>query len=215
MKIKWLGHSSFLITSNQGVRIITDPYRVSRDLKYNEIKELADIVTVSHEHLDHNNIAAIRGKPQVVRDTAKVEVKGIKFTGIATYHDESKGREHGANTVFCFNVDGIRVCHLGDLGHNLSDQEATEIGEVDVLLIPVGGSFTINADIATQIGNKLKPRIIIPMHYKNKWCNFSISGVDDFLNKKKNISNMDASEVELEKENFPIETQIIVLKPAL
>ena len=110
MKIKWLGHSSFLITSNQGVRIITDPYRVSRDLKYNEIKELADIVTVSHEHLDHNNIAAIRGKPQVVRDTAKVEVKGIKFTGIATYHDESKGREHGANTVFCFNVDGIRVC---------------------------------------------------------------------------------------------------------
>ena len=215
MKIKWLGHSSFLITSNQGVRIITDPYRVSRDLKYNEIKELADIVTVSHEHLDHNNIAAIRGKPQVVRGTAKVEVKGIKFTGIATYHDESKGREHGANTVFCFNVDGIRVCHLGDLGHNRSDQEATEIGEVDVLLIPVGGSFTINADIATQIGNKLKPRIIIPMHYKNKWCNFSISGVDDFLNKKKNISNMDASEVELEKENFPIETQIIVLKPAL
>jgi len=91
----------------------------------------------------------------------------------------------------------------------------TQIGEVDVLLIPVGGLFTINADIATQIGNKLKPRVIIPMHYKNKWCNYPISEVDDFLNKKKNVTRTDSGEVEFEAGKFSIETQIIVLKPAL
>ncbi|MBN1644299.1 MAG: MBL fold metallo-hydrolase [Dehalococcoidales bacterium] len=215
MKIKWLGHSSFLITSDQGVRIITDPYKTGGGLKYNEISEPADIVTVSHEHQDHNNITAVAGKPQVIRGTARAETKGIKLTGIAAYHDDNKGQTRGANTIFCFNVDGIRICHLGDLGHNLSEQEVVQIGETDILLIPVGGLFTINADTATQVGNKLKPKVIIPMHYQNERCNYPISGVDDFLNQKRNIIRTDANEVEFKPGKFSTETQIMVLKPTL
>lgn len=215
MKVRWLGHSSFLITSNEGVRIITDPYRTSWDLKYDEIKEPADIITVSHEHLDHNNVTTVGGKPQVAKGITRVEIKGVKFIGVSTYHDESKGKDRGSNTVFCFEVDGVRVCHLGDLGHKLSNQEVAQVGKVDVLLIPVGGVYTINTDVATEVSNKLKPSIIIPMHYKNERCSFPISGVDDFLEGKRNIVKMDASEVEFEAEKFPAETQIIVLKPAL
>ncbi len=115
MKIKWLGHASFLITSDSGIKIITDPYETGGGLSYGEIKESADIVTVSHDHFDHNNVAAVPGNPQVVKGTA--EVKGIEFKGISTYHDEAKGGQRGKNTILCFEVDGIRVCHLGDLGH--------------------------------------------------------------------------------------------------
>ena len=138
MKIKWLGHSSFLITADDGTKIITDPYAVNGQLKYGEIEESADVVVVSHEHGDHNNVAVIKGRPQTVRGTGTKEIKKIKFEGIATYHDDAGGRKRGSNTMTCFVVDGVRVCHSGDLGHPLSDKEVKQIGKVDVLLLPVG-----------------------------------------------------------------------------
>lgn len=217
MKIKWLGHASFLITSDTGVRIITDPYTPGGfGLDYGEIKETADIVTVSHEHGDHNNTAAVGGNPKVVREAAPVEIKGIKFNGIPTCHDEAGGSQRGNNIIFCFEVDGIRVCHLGDLGHQLSDKESTDLGKVDILLIPVGGNFTIDAKVATKVGNKLQPKVIIPMHYQNERCrSFPVAGVDDFLQGKNGVSRQDASEIEFKREKLPVTTQIIVLKPAL
>ena len=217
MKIKWLGHASFLITSDIGVRIITDPYTPGGfGLDYGEIKETADIVTVSHEHGDHNNTAAVGGNPKVVREAAPVEIKGIKFNGIPTCHDEAGGSQRGNNIIFCFEVDGIRVCHLGDLGHQLSDKESTDLGKVDILLIPVGGNFTIDAKVATKVGNKLQPKVIIPMHYQNERCrSFPVAGVDDFLQGKNGVSRQDASEIEFKREKLPVTTQIIVLKPAL
>ena len=213
MKIKWLGHASFMITSDTGTKIITDPYEVLDNLKYGAIKEAADIVTVSHEHSDHNNTAAVRGNPEILRRTA--EVSGIKFNGIPTYHDEAGGSKRGNNTIFCFEVDGIRVCHLGDLGHQLKDKEITELGEVDILLIPVGGFYTIDAKVATEVGNQVAPKVIIPMHYKNDRCSFPITGVDEFLRGKKEVRKLDASEVEFKAGELPASTQIIVLKPAL
>jgi len=213
MKIKWLGHASFLITSEAGIRIITDPYTTSESFIYGEIKELADIVTVSHEHGDHNNVAAVRGKPEVVRGTAKV--KGIEFSGISSYHDTAGGSQRGKNTIFCFEVDGIRVCHLGDLGHRLSDKQVAEIGKVDILLVPVGGGPTIDVNVATEVGRKLAPRVIIPMHCKNARCSFPVFGMDDFVKGKKDVTRLDASETEFKREKLPATTQIIVLKPAL
>ena len=214
MKIKWLGHATFTIISDTGIKIITDPYTPTEKLNYSEINESADIVTVSHDHLDHNNIASVRGKPAVVR--GNTDIKGIKFNGILTYHDEAQGEKRGANTIFFFEVDGVKVCHLGDLGHLLTDKQVTEIGEVDILFVPVGGFYTIDASVANQVCNQLKPRVIIPMHFKTNKCrDLPIGGVDEFLQGKKDVSRFDANEVEFKSGELPTNTRIIVLKPSL
>ena len=214
MKIKWLGHAAFLITSDAGIKIITDPYATSSSVTYDEIKESADIVTVSHEHGDHNNVAAVRGNPAVVKGAA--EVKGMKFDGIPTHHDEAGGSQRGNNIIFCFEVDGIRVCHLGDLGHPLGDNQVADIGKIDILLVPVGGNYTIDAKVATDVCGKLAPKVIIPMHFRNERCsNFPVAGVDDFLQGKGNVTELDTSEKEFKQGELPATTQIMVLKPAL
>ncbi len=213
MKIKWLGHASFMITSDSGIRIITDPYVTAENLNYGEIKESADIVTVSHEHGDHNYVSAVRGNPEAVRGTAKV--KGIEFKGIPAYHDDAEGQQRGKNTIFCFTVDGVRVCHLGDLGHPLNDKQTAELGNVDILLIPVGGVYTIDAKVASQLCDRLKPKVIIPMHFKNDKCTFPIAGVDEFLQGKEGVSRLDTSEVEFKQGELPATTKTVVLKPAL
>jgi L-ascorbate metabolism protein UlaG (beta-lactamase superfamily) len=213
MKIKWLGHACFVITSDTGIKIITDPYVTGGALSYGEIEESADIVTVSHEHGDHNNVSAVQGNPRVVRGTA--ELKGIRFKGIPTYHDDVGGKSRGGNTILSFEVDRIRVCHLGDLGHQLSAQQVAELGSVDILLIPVGGFFTIDAKVASQVCNQLAPKLVIPMHYKTNKCEFPIASVDEFLRGKKDVSRLDASEVEFKQGELPASTQIIVLKSAL
>ncbi len=213
MKIKWLGHASFLITSDSGTKIITDPYIPDDRLHYGEINESADAVTVSHDHSDHDSVAAVKGSPQVVKGNG--EIKGIKFRGIATAHDASGGKERGPNTVFCFEVDGVKVCHLGDLGHELTAGQTEQIGAVDVLLLPVGGFYTIDATVASRVAGQLKTRVIIPMHFKNRKCNFPIAGVEEFLRGKKDVSQSDASEVEFRAGEMPSTTRIMVLKPAL
>lgn len=213
MKIKWLGHASFMITSDSGIKIITDPYKTSETVKYGRIEESADVVTVSHEHDDHNNTAAVRGNPEVIRGTARV--KGIEFKSIPTYHDDAQGQQRGKNTIFCFEVDGIRVCHLGDLGHFLSDSQVAELGRVDVLLIPVGGYFTIDANAASKICDRLMPRVVVPMHYKTGKLDYPISGVDEFLRGKGNIVRLSADEAEFKQGELPDQTRIIVLKSAL
>ncbi|MGB2854158.1 MAG: MBL fold metallo-hydrolase [Dehalococcoidia bacterium] len=215
MKVKWLGHASFLITSEEGTRIITDPYATGMGISYGEIKEAADIVMVSHEHGDHNNAAAVSGSPQLVKGAGVQEAKGIQFKGIASFHDDAEGSQRGPNTMFCFTVDDVKLCHLGDLGHHLSEQQIADIGDVDVLLIPVGGFFTIDAAVATDTTEKLKPRVVIPMHYSTDKCAYPISGVEDFLKGKVNVKKMAASEVELTKSELPSATEIVVLKHAL
>ncbi len=215
MKIKWLGHACFMITSEAGTRIITDPYETGGNIKYGKITESAEIVAVTHDHFDHNNVAAVKGKPEVVRGIGTTRVKGIEFKGIPSYHDETAGSQRGNNIMFCFEMDGVRVCHLGDLGHQLSDKQAAEIGSVDILLIPVGGYYTIDASVATQVCNQLKPKVIIPMHYKTDRCTSPIAGVDDFLKGKEGITRLEASEGDFKLTELPASTQIIVLKPAL
>ena len=215
MKVKWLGHASFLITSDKGTRIITDPYQTGGALKYAEVKEPADVVTVSHEHFDHNKVDGIPGKPQVYKGGAPLEVKGVKFTGVATYHDENKGKDRGPNTITCMEMDGMRLCHLGDLGHTLSPSEVAQIGRVDVLLIPVGGFYTINAAVATEVAGKLKAKVVIPMHFKNDRCAFPVGGVEEFVAGKKNVTMVNGTEVEFKADKLPAAAQIMVLKPAL
>jgi L-ascorbate metabolism protein UlaG (beta-lactamase superfamily) len=215
MKIKCLGHAAFVITSDAGLKIITDPYETSPGLTYGEITESADVVTVSHDHFDHCNVAAVRGNPEVVRRTGRSAAKGIEFNGIASYHDDAGGTLRGNNIIFCFELDGIKVCHLGDLGHLLDDKQLAEIGSVDIVLIPVGGSFTIDARAASQVCEQLKPKVIIPMHYRTEKSFPDIAGVDEFIKGKSNVTRQDSSEVEFKAGELPATSQIIVLKPAL
>ncbi|MDP2727422.1 MAG: MBL fold metallo-hydrolase, partial [Dehalococcoidia bacterium] len=130
-------------------------------------------------------------------------------------HDTSRGRERGKNTMFVFAVDGMRISHVGDLGHQLTDQQLAELGSVDVLLVPVGGFYTIDASEATRLVERLGPRVVIPMHYRTARCLFPISGVEDFIEGKKNVRKAATSEVELKKDTLPAEMEIIVLEHAL
>jgi len=215
MKIKWLGHACFLITSGGGVRIITDPYAVGGSIRYAPVTEAADVVTVSHDHDDHNNVSAVQGKPEVVRGSGKKAAKGIQFKGIATSHDASQGTQRGSNTVFCFTIDDLKLCHLGDLGHVLSPGQITEIGAVDILFVPVGGFFTVDAAAASQVCDQLKPKVAIPMHFKTPKCVYPIAGVEDFLRGKKKVRKVAGSDVEFEHEKLPAATEIVLLQSAL
>lgn len=215
MKIRYLGHASFLITSDSGVRIVTDPYHVSEELSYGEIGEAADIVTVSHDHFDHNNVGAVQGNPAVVKGVEQAEVKGITFRGVPAYHDEAGGAKRGANMMFCFEVDGLGVCHLGDLGHRLDEKQLDGLGSVDILLVPVGGYYTVDAAVAGDICGLIKPRVIIPMHYKTSKCGMPIDGVDRFLKGKGEVVRTGKHEAEFSAGELPAGTQIVVLEPVL
>ncbi len=213
MKLEWLGQSAFLITSGSGLRIITDPYGPNETLTYDEINESADIVTVSHDHFDHGNVAAVGGNPEVIKGAG--EAKGIRFDAVPSYHDDAEGSQRGNNNIYCFEVDGIRICHLGDLGHMLSDKQVAAIGKVDILLIPVGGNYTIDAGVAIGVAEKLSPKIIIPMHFQNDRCpTFPVAGVDGFLEGKDNVTKLEVSEVEFNAGALPAAAQIVVLKPS-
>lgn len=213
MKIKFLGHASFLITSDKGIKIITDPYKpgcFGGGIKYSPITEEANIVTISHEHDDHNE-TNIKGNPSFVRKHGAQEIGEIKINGVETYHDESGGKERGPNTIFNILIDGMNLVHLGDLGHTLSPDVAAKIGNVDVLIIPVGGYFTIDAKKAEDVISTLKPKVVIPMHFKTDKCGFPIAPVENFT-KGKDIRKID-DELEIKKENLPAETTIYVLTP--
>jgi L-ascorbate metabolism protein UlaG (beta-lactamase superfamily) len=215
MKVKWLGVASFLLTTDKGIKIIIDPYKTGGPIKSAEYKGPADIVTISHAHDDHSYIVNIEGNPQIIREAKPVEVKGIKINGVSAFHDEVQGQKRGKNIVFTLEVDGIHFCHCGDLGHMLSDEQIAQLGKVDVLLTPVGGLWAIDAATAWDIANKLKVKVVIPMHYRDERCDFPVAGVDDFLKGKKNVIKMDSSEIEFKAGKLPAEITIIVLKPAL
>jgi L-ascorbate metabolism protein UlaG (beta-lactamase superfamily) len=218
MKIKCYGHAAFLVTSDQGVKIITDPYESGAyggQLSYGKIKDQADIVLTSHDHADHNDTKSLPGSPEIVKGSGSKTVKGISIKGISTYHDPSKGSERGANTIFTFSVDGIKICHLGDLGHILSEKELAEIGSVDILLIPVGGYYTIDSKEASRVSEQIKPKVLIPMHFKTEKCGFPIAPVEDFLKGKSDPKRPKSSEVAFEKKTLPQQMEILVLEHAL
>ncbi len=214
MKIKWLAHASFLVTSDNNQKLVTDPYHTGPGMSYRPVNETADIVTKSHDHGDHSNTGAIKGNPTIVDKAGSQTVKGIEIKGVPAYHDEVKGSKRGTDLIFCFKMDGITVCHLGDLGHSLDQKQLAELGAVDVLMIPVGGYFTIDAREATAVAQSIKPRLVFPMHYKTPKADLPIHPVDEFISGKKNVRKVNASEYEVTKETLPKETEIIVLQPA-
>jgi L-ascorbate metabolism protein UlaG (beta-lactamase superfamily) len=218
MKIKWYGHSAFHITTDSGVRIIIDPYEPGAfggAIAYGRITDEADIVLTSHEHHDHNYTKDIKGKFVRIKDEGQYEEKGVTIRAIPTYHDPSKGKERGKNLIFVISADDLVIAHLGDLGHTLDGGAVEKIGKTDVLLLPVGGFYTIDAQEATKVMDAIKPAITIPMHFKTEKCGLPISSVDEFIKGKKTVKHSNMPELAISRATLPKTEEIVVLRHAL
>jgi len=217
MKITWYGHACFklMVKTNNGnkISIITDPFDKSVGLVPS--RAAADIVTVSHDHYDHNNVKTVGGSPFVIEGPGEYDAKGVFIRGIHSFHDESKGEERGINTIYVLEAEDLKICHLGDLGQNeLTSEQLDKIGEVDVLMIPVGGVYTINGNEAVKIINQIEPNIVIPMHYKIPKLTIKLNSVDKFLEeigeKKQTVEELLVQKKDLSEEKM----KVIVMKPA-
>jgi L-ascorbate metabolism protein UlaG (beta-lactamase superfamily) len=214
MKIKWLGHSAFLITTSDNIKIILDPYTTGNGINYRPINETADIVTISHMHSDHNNFLAVKGSPVIIREKGRHLIKGVEIKAMPVFHDATLGSQRGECLIFCLKIDGLTVCHTGDLGHTLSQRQINEISPVDIVMLPVGGYYTIEAKEADIVSRSLKAYVIIPMHYKTAKTEYPIVGLQSFLKNRENVRQLDTSEIEITRATLPTSTETIVLKPA-
>jgi len=221
VEIQWLGHACFLLTSPGGTRVVTDPFNEQVGYKVKQVA--ADLVTVSHEHFDHNHVQVASGSPQVVRALApggdwanpSARVGDVMVSMVPTFHDGEKGAKRGKNGCFVLDMGGLRVVHLGDLGHPLSPEQSGAFGSVDVLLTPVGGFYTIGPAEADRVIDLLKPRIVIPMHFKTAANpDWPIAGVDEFLRGKEGVRRPGGSVARVEKGQLPVKTEYWVLEPA-
>lgn len=199
MEIYPLGHASFKIKGKTAT-VVTDPY-----LKAAE----ADIVTVSHDHLDHNVTAKISGDPFVIAGPGEYEIKGVTVLGIATFHDDKDGAQRGKNVVYKITIDDLRVCHLGDLGHKLTDAQLDALGDVDILLIPVGGKYTIDSKIAAQVVAQIEPLIVVPMHYGGK---LELEPVENFLKEMGIEGLVPLSKLVTSRDKLPETTTVVCLQ---
>jgi L-ascorbate metabolism protein UlaG (beta-lactamase superfamily) len=206
MRITWLGHSSFLIESGEK-KLVTDPFD-KIGLEFPSVK--ADVVATSHSHFDHCATDKVAGSPRVVSGTGEFKEEPFDMAGFPTYHDESKGSERGENTVYVIEAEGLRVCHLGDLGHSLSQDEVVRLGRVDVLMIPVGGVYTLDDAGAANVAETISPKVILPMHYKVPGLSLPIADVAGFTNRFQNVREADFLDVT--PESLPGETEVVVLK---
>lgn len=218
MNINWYGQSCFQISSNQGknnhVSILIDPFEESIGLRLPRKLE-ADVVLITHNHLDHNNVKAVSGQPFIALGPGEYDIKGICIQGIPAFHDNVQGKERGRTTIYTLEAEEIKLCHLGDLGQKeLTPEQLDKIGEVDILMLPTGGFFTIDAQEAIKIMAQIEPKIIIPMHYRIPNLNIKLDGLDKFLKivgvkKIEPLSKLFIKEKDLPKE----EVKIITLQP--
>ncbi len=208
MEITWLGHSCFLIKGKEKT-IIMDPYHPDFGYRLGEPK--ADIVTVSHSHPGHNYVDGVADEPKEITSPGEYEIGGSFITGIATFHDDRKGNIRGKNTIYIIEMDGITLCHLGDLGHPLNPNLIEEIGDIDILFLPVGEASTMPVDTAAEIVRQLEPHIVIPMHYKTGAFAGNLSPVDKFLNKMRIRDLETMSKLSVTSSSLPASTQTIVL----
>lgn len=217
MDITYLGHSCFKLRGKDS-SLVTDPYAPSVGFPLPRVS--ADLVTVSHFHADHNHVSGVagttrRGEPFVIKAPGEYEISGISVFGIPTFHDGKNGAERGKNTVFTVHVDAVSLVHLGDLGHMLADSQIEAIGTCDVLLVPVGGLYTLDPKKAIEVVNQLQPSIVIPMHYRTEKHNPKVFGalasVDDFLHEGGFEQAQRLEKLTLTKGSLPEEMEVVVL----
>ena len=213
MIITWLGHSCFKIqdkSGSDGITVITDPFDKSTGLKVPRLE--ANIITVSHNHHDHNNIGAIKGSPFIVNGAGEYEVSGVFIEGVDAYHDEEQGAERGKNIMYRIDIDDMSVAHLGDLGHSLDAKPLDKFEGTDILRIPVGGNYTIDAKKAVETVSQVEPRIVIPMHYKTTGLKIDLDSIDKFI-KELGLKPTYEDKLKISKKDLPQEDmELVVLK---
>ncbi|MFQ5880482.1 MAG: MBL fold metallo-hydrolase [Dehalococcoidia bacterium] len=208
MDITWLGHACFRLRARD-VAIVTDP--CPPEVGYRLGRLSADVVTLSHDHPGHTYLKAVAGSPRVVGGPGEYEIAGAFITGVATYHDRQRGEQRGKNTVYVIAVEGLRVCHLGDLGHAPTSDQVEEMGGVDVLLVPVGGQATLSAAQAAEVVSLLEPRVVVPMHYQTPATSVPLDPVEPFLKEMGQEAVEATPRLSLTRSNLPHELQVAVL----
>lgn len=216
MRIKYYGHSSFLLEAADGTRVILDPYEsgcFGGAISYSPIPDSADAVVASHGHDDHGAVHTIPGDPQTCVRPTSLMVGPWTISGVDVAHDEEGGRSRGKNTIIVLDDGDLRVVHLGDLGHTLSPQTVAAIGPVDVLLVPVGGHFTIDHAQAAEVVESLSPSIVIPMHYKTPKVDFPITGPEPFLATQTRVERLTTSSMDITRATLPAERVTYLFQP--
>lgn len=211
MYITWLGHSAFKLQdkiSSDGVTLVMDPYGEETGLKMPKIE--ADIVTISHGHNDHNNLASIKGTPFVVNCAGEYEVKNVAIEGVEVPHDDKDGKERGKVIAYRIDMDDISIAHLADLGTTLTPKQLETLGDVDVLLVPVGGKFTIDAKKAVEVVSQVEPRIVIPMHYAVPGLKYDLDPVEKFI-KELGVKPRMEEKLKISKKDLPQEDMELVI----
>lgn len=212
MKIQWFGQSCFLFTAKDGKKVLTDPFNTRMGYKIPDVH--ADIVTTSHNHGDHNNVAIVKGKYVHLNTCEKFTDGDIEVSGTLTYHDENGGKSRGQNIVYKYIIDGISICHCGDLGHVLTAEQLVQIGHIDILLIPVGGLVTVNNAKACEVIKQINPTITIPMHYRTKalgFLGFLFGKVEKFTSAA-GLKVFELQDLTVEKQDMGMYAGVVVLK---
>lgn len=217
MQIYWKGQACFQILTSRGkdseLKIVVDPYEESIGLKLPNLQ--ADILLVTHNHFDHNNVKEVKGDPFIISNPGEYDVKGVFIQGILSFHDDTQGKERGVNTMYTIEVEGMKLCHLGDFGQKeLTAEQLNQIGDVDILFVPVGGVYTIDGKEASHIVSQLEPKIVIPMHYALPKLKAKLGGVEEFL--KPMGAKSATAELKLlvkERDLVNEETRVVVLQP--
>lgn len=220
VRISYYGHACFALQGLSSRKtILIDPFS---KLDYPPIRVRPDVVLVTHEHFDHNNVAAAKGEPLVIRglkedgkDWNEVDrdLDWVRIAGIPSYHDEEEGKQRGKNTIFMIEMEEMRIVHAGDLGHPLTDKQVAKLWPTDVLLVPVGGHFTIDPKKVMGIAGRIDPKLLIPMHYKTEYTgDLPIAPLSDFLKGKKNVKKLKGHEYTIFSSTLPKKLKIVVFK---
>lgn len=213
MIITWLGQSCFKLQSGELV-VVLDPF--SKDIGLTPPRFRADLVLVSHDHYDHSNASALGGEPFLISGPGEYEVKGVYVHGVETFHDKVQGKERGMNTIYNIKMEDLSIVHLGDFGEGeMRDETLEEVGEADILMVPVGGKYTVGAEEAAKIIKQIEPRYVIPMHYKIPELKLDLDGVEKFLKEMgSKITPQDKLAIKRKDIGEEEKTEVVVLKPA-
>ena len=206
LQIRWHGHSCFEITNE--ITLVTDPHD-GKSIGIHAPNVTGDIVLVSHDHYDHNSVKSVEKEgAKIITDTRKRNIANVEIKGIESFHDECRGEKRGSNIIYKFTIEDITFCHMGDLGHDLDEETVQKIGDVDILFIPIGGTFTLDAKQAWRIIKKVKPKIAVPMHYKIGGLSLPITGIEPFLEQSKYEILKVGNEIDIEKEDLPEKLEV-------